>query len=126
MRESESERLVNVLEVDSIPPHPRHRCCICIPTLCVTLNLFQISIFREQKKEKEEQGYTKIKITIEKDRSALEKKQRKLEYWRNFEMTRESQNQQKKHDRIEARKEKNSHYPQLKEENARQIPSVSL
>ena len=87
---------------------------------------FTIEFHRDKKKSQEDEGYTKIQITIEKDRSNLEKRQRKLEYWRNFETGREARNQQRKHDRIDAMKERKTDYPQLKEENARQVHVVSF
>ena len=54
----------------------------------------------------------------------MENKKRKLEYWRNFESSREAKNQQKKFDRIDARKEKRKDYPQLKDETHHQNVSV--
>ena len=72
-----------------------------------------------------DKGYTKIQITIEKDRSALENKKRNLDYWRNFEAEREQRNQQNKMKRIDAMKERKANYPQLKDENARQVITVS-
>jgi len=82
-------------------------------------------VFRALKQAELDKGYTKIQITIEKDRSVRENKKRNLDYWRNFERTREQHNQQKKLERIDAMREKKTNYPQLKEENARQVNAVS-
>eukprot|EP00111_Clytia_hemisphaerica_P021657 TCONS_00063677-protein len=71
---------------------------------------------RAAKQQNVEDGYTKIKITIEKNRSAMDNKKQKLEYWRDFESSREAKNQKKKFDRIDARKAKRQDYPQLKDE----------
>ena len=62
--------------------------------------------------QRERNGYTKIKITIEKDADKWASKQRRNEMQRKFENEREQINQRRKHDRIEALKDRRKTYEQ--------------
>lgn len=68
----------------------------------------------------EGKGYTKVKITIEKDASKAKIKQRKQEEQRKYETQRELKNQQKKYERIDALKDRRKVYDDMKRKRAQE------